>query len=216
MSATICPTVTVDCFEDFQEQIERIASFAVRLHIDIADGSLTANKLIPVDQVWWPGGVRADIHVMSSDPGQYLEHMIALGPQMVIVHAEARGNFNAIATALHKHGIQAGVALQQSTPVSYIESALGLIDHVLIFSGKLGRNGGEADMSLLTKAAELKRLRPQIEIGWDGGVNDSNIQALVEGGIEVLNVGGYISKSPDPKAAYATLEHEIQAHVPQG
>ena len=211
MSATICPTVTVDCFEDFQEQIERIALFATRLHIDAADSTLTPNSLIPIDQVWWPGGVRTDIHLMSRQPEQYLDHLIALGPQLVVVHAEADGDFSRIAKRLHRHGIEAGVALQQQTPIAFIQPALDIIDHVLVFSGKLGSYGGKADLALLEKARELKRLKPQLEIGWDGGINDKNARALAEGGVEVLNVGGYIQHSPDPRAAYATLVHEISA-----
>lgn len=211
MSATICPTVTVDCFEDFQEQIERIASFATRLHVDAADGTLTPNSLIPIDQVWWPGGVRADIHLMCREPEKYLEHLIALDPQLVVVHAEAEGDFKRMSTKLRRHGIEAGVALQQQTPVSMIVPALDLIDHVLVFSGNLGFYGGKADLALLDKVRELKRLKPQLEIGWDGGINDKNAPALVEGGVEVLNVGGFIQRSPDPRAAYATLVHEISA-----
>lgn len=209
MSATICPTVTVDCFEDFQEQIERIASFAKRLHIDAADGSLTPNALIPIDQIWWPGGVRTDIHLMCREPERYLEHLIALGPQLVVVHAEAEGDFVRMASRLHRHGIEAGVALQQQTPVALIEPALDKIDHVLVFSGKLGSYGGTVDLGLLDKVRALKRLKPQLEIGWDGGVNDTTARQLMEGGVEVLNVGGYIQRSPDPRAAYATLVHEI-------
>lgn len=209
MSATICPTVTVDCFEDFQEQIERIAHFATRIHIDAADGSMTPNELMPVDQVWWPGNVRTDIHLMANEPALYVENLLALGPQLVIVHAEAKGDYSAIANRLRRHGIEAGVALQQDTPVELIVPALGLIDHVLVFSGKLGSYGGKADLNLLDKVRQLKKLKPQLEIGWDGGINDDNASQLAEGGVDVLNVGGFIQRSPNPRAAYATLVHEV-------
>lgn len=206
---TVCPTITASDFETYQEQMHRLVCFAVRIHIDIADATLTPNSLLPIDQVWWPGGVRADIHIMNRFPLEHIEAMVALGPQMVILHAEAEGNFNTFARVMHRHGIEVGVALLQETSVEVIVPALPVIDHVLIFSGTLGSFGGTADLKLLEKVKELKRLKPQVEIGWDGGINDGNVRQLVKGGVEVLNVGGFIQKADDPEAAYATLVEKL-------
>ena len=62
--AVICPTVTAAEPHEYREQIERIAPFAHRIHIDLADGVFTPNKLIDLMQVWWPVGMVADIHRM--------------------------------------------------------------------------------------------------------------------------------------------------------
>jgi ribulose-phosphate 3-epimerase len=95
------------------------------------------------------------------------------------------------------------------TPVSYIEAGLQWVDHVLIYSGSLGTFGGQADLGLLTKVRQLRNLKPQLEIGWDGGVNDRNAAELVKAGVDVLNTGGFVHKAQDPYAAYATLEQVI-------
>jgi pentose-5-phosphate-3-epimerase len=60
-------------------------------------------------------------------------------------------------------------------------------------------------MDLLNKAEELKRHRPQLEIGWDGGVNERNISRLAFSGVDVFNVGGYIQNAEDPERAYKAL-----------
>ena len=31
-----------------------------------------------------------------------------------------------------------------------------------------------------------------LEFGWDGGITDQNVAVLVNGGVDVLNVGGFI------------------------
>jgi ribulose-phosphate 3-epimerase len=111
---------------------------------------------------------------------------------------------------MHRHGIETGIALLQETPVEAIVPALPLIDHVLIFSGTLGKVGGTADLGLLDKVAALRQLKPQLEIGWDGGINDTNARQLVEGGVSILNVGGFIQKAADPEAAYATLVDKVR------
>jgi ribulose-phosphate 3-epimerase len=76
---------------------------------------------------------------------------------------------------------------------------------VLLFGGDLGHQGGAADMSVLQKVDDIRAINPTIEIGWDGGINAENAPLLVEGGIEVLNVGGFIQHADDPKAAYESI-----------
>lgn len=205
MDATICPTVTTDDPEVYKLQIEKTVSYAHRVHIDLSDGVFTKNKLMEIEDVWWPGGMQADLHVMYQKPFDHLEALVALRPQLIIVHAEAEGNFIHFAEACHKHGIEVGVALLPETPVEAIRPALPLIDHVLIFSGNLGHFGGHADMSLLGKAQQLRQLKPSVEIGWDGGVSDQNAGALALGGIQVINAGGFLHGTKNPAVAYAKL-----------
>lgn len=203
----ICPTVTAADPHSYREQIERVVPFAKRIHIDLADGQFAPVKLIDIDRVWWPGGMRADLHVMYQRPFEHLETLIALGPQLIIVHAEADGDFEGFSKTARGHGIEVGVALLPGTSADLIKPSLGLIDHVLIFSGNLGYQGGsQAHFDLLNKARALKASKPNLEIGWDGGVNDANAAQLAQSGIEVLNVGGFIQKSSDPAGAYAKLE----------
>jgi ribulose-phosphate 3-epimerase len=209
MSATICPTVLAGTPEEFRNQVNRISQFATRIHIDLADGLFAPTKTIAIDQVWWPGGVRADLHVMYQKPFEHYRTFLSLTPQMVIVHAESEGNFVPFAELMHRHGIEVGVALKPETPVSLIRPALEWIDYILIFSGNLGHFGGQADTSLLTKVQELRQLKPQLEIGWDGGINNTNAQVLARGGVDVLNVGGFIQHAADPRMAYNMLMRSV-------
>jgi ribulose-phosphate 3-epimerase len=203
----ICPTIDASDADSYRRQVEHVVSFTRRIHIDLGDGTFTPNTLLPIDQVWWPGGVRADLHVMYQKPFSHLESLIALGPQLIIVHAEAEGDFLGFVNLVHQHGIEAGVALLQQTPVDTILPALELIDHVLIFSGNLGHQGGStADLKLLEKVRAIKSARPNIEVGWDGGVNQDNIKEIVVAGVEVVNVGGYLQQAKDASHTYEALE----------
>lgn len=209
MAASISPAILAGTPEEYRRQIERVSSFATRVHIDLADGKFAPTRTIAIDQVWWPGGVRADLHVMYQRPFEHYKTYLSLAPQMVIVHAEADGRFVPFAELMHRHGIEVGVALKPESPVELIRPALEWIDHVLIFSGNLGHFGGQADLALVDKARLLRRLKPQLEIGWDGGINNGNAQSLVRGGIDVLNVGGYIQHAADPRMAYGMLARAI-------
>lgn len=204
--AIICPTVTATEPHEYREQLERVASLSDRLHIDLADGVFAPVKLIDLKHIWWPEGKHVDIHLMYESVAPFTEELLKLRPDLLIVHAESAGKFYDIAKPFREKGIKVGVALLAETPVERIVDALENIDHVLLFSGDLGHFGGHANMSLLSKVRELRKLKPGIEIGWDGGINEDNINKLVVGGIDVLNVGGAIQRASDPAQAYATLK----------
>ncbi len=207
MAVTICPTILTDDPDVYRAQIEETARYATRVHIDLGDGIFT-RQLTAIEDVWWPAGMRADLHVMFKEPFQHIAALIALAPQLVIVHAEADGDFLAFAHDMHQHGIEVGVALLQETPAEAVIPGLSAIDHILIFSGSLGQNGGRADGSLLEKVQKLKQRKPQLEFGWDGGATDENARMLADGGIDVINCGSYLH-GDDPVAAWHTIQRAV-------
>lgn len=204
--AIVCPTVTATDPHGYRQQMERVSAFAHRLHVDFMDGDFTPNQSPPIESAWWPDDKTIDLHIMYHHPHEQLGKIISLKPDLVIIHAEAEGHFKAMAEQLHQANIKVGVALLAPTPVKTIASSLNQIDHVLIFSGTLGHFGGQVDLSLLLKVRQLRALKKNLEIGWDGGINDDNIMTLIEAGVNVLNVGGFIHRATQPEQAYATLE----------
>ena len=203
--AVICPTVTAFDPHEYREQIERVAPFATRVHIDLMDGDFTPTTSPELAQVWWPHSMQADIHLMYQHPEPQLEQLIKLNPRMVIIHSEADVDHARFAAELHKVNILAGLALLQDTGAESVFELLPNFDEVLVFSGSLGRHGGTADLGLLTKVQKIKTQFPKIEIAWDGGIDDKNAKQLIGGGVDVLNVGGFIQKSENPKSAYDKL-----------
>lgn len=210
MKAVICPTVTTTNSKDYRESIERIAEFAERIHIDFADGVFAPTKLEPIEDAWWPIGLVVDFHIMYQKPLEHLETVIVHQPNLAVVHAEADGAWEFL-RELEGLGIHRGVALLKDTPASVVKDHLDNIDHVLVFSGDLGYYGGKADMGLLKKVEELMIMKPTLEIGWDGGINEQAAKQLVDGGVNVLNVGGAIQKAADPEAAYKALTRAAES-----
>ena len=202
----ICPTVTAENKHQYREQIERVADFATRVHLDFMDGVFAPSKSPDLNHAWWPHTMQIDLHLMYKDPVKYFDEIVKLNPRLVVIHAEAKGNFVDFAKKLHKEAILAGVALLQDTDPRVLEPALEYIDHILIFSGDLGYFGGSADLELLKKVKHCKHLKPHVEVGWDGGINDKNIRELVDGGVDVLNVGGYIQRADKPKDNFLHLK----------
>jgi len=207
--AVICPTVTAYDTHEYRVQIERLVPFAKRVHIDLMDGDFAPTKSPDLDKIWWPSELTADIHLMYRRPADYLDQLIKLKPDLVVIQYEAEGDHADIAAKLHIAGIKAGLGLLQTTTVQAASVALGNFDHVMIFTGNLGHHGSVADLGLLEKVRQARELYPDIEVAWDGGINDQNARQLIEGGVDVLNVGGFIQKSDDPEGAYAKLKSVI-------
>lgn len=206
--SVICPTITplTDDPHEFREQIERIAPFASRVQIDLMDGEFAPTRSISLAQVWWPETFEmVDIHLMFKRPLEHIETIVSLHPDLIIIHAEAEGDLKAFIDHMHTCGIKVGIALLQGTSVSSAAELLAKADHALIFSGHLGYFGGEVDVAQLDKVAEIKSYNPDIEIGWDGGANESNVRQLADGGIDVINVGGAIQRADDSAAVYSRL-----------
>lgn len=207
---TICPTVTAFEPHEYRLQMERAASLAERVHIDLMDGELAPSISPDLLQIWWGHNVHADIHLMYQRPMDHLQQLLRLRPNMVIVHNEADVHHMHFAAELHKEDIKVGLAVLADTPIEWAEQIMHSFDQVLVFSGQLGYHGGEVDFGLLDKVAYIKRHHPEVEVAWDGGVNDTNIRRLAEAGVDVANVGGYIQKSQQPEAAYAKLVQEVE------
>jgi ribulose-phosphate 3-epimerase len=204
--AVICPTITATGPHEYRRQMEQVEPFAQRVHIDLMDGQFAPTKSPGLDQVWWSPKLQADIHLMYQRPLEQLSALIKLRPHLVVIHAEAEGDHTHFADSLHKVGIRAGLALLQDTSVDSTREIIQKFDHVLVFSGKLGYHGGAANLALLDKVKQVRELHPQAEISWDGGINNQNARQLIEAGVDVLDIGSYITNAKEPTLAYQVMQ----------
>jgi ribulose-phosphate 3-epimerase len=208
----IVPTIMAETIDQLRESTARVQGFARRVHIDISDGEFAPTFLINEAQLFWPQGWEVDIHAMVARPSEHLQQLIQLKPSLIIFHAEIQEDIVALIGAVKQAGIKAGVALLKTTVPATVEAAIKAADHVMIFSGDLGKFGGTASMMQLEKVRLVKRISPEVEIGWDGGVNVENAYTLTQGGVDVLNVGGAIANSQVPADTYNELVKEINKH----
>lgn len=207
--SVLAPAILADNPTAYKQQVDRVTGFAERVHIDLTDGEFAPTFTIGVSDLWAPEGWTVDIHVMAHNLDEYVPKLVALRPNMIIVHAEARGDAAAALTQIKQAGIRAGIALLRPTVPATVAPLIQQADHALIFSGELGRFGGTASLMQLEKIRLIKNINPNIEIGWDGGVMIDNAYSLVQGGVDVLNVGGAIQKAGDPQAVFSKLQQEI-------
>lgn len=211
--AIICPAImpTSDNQAAFDEMMNRLGTVSPRLQIDLMDGHFAPNRNTDPDKIWWPEGIKADIHLMYLYPQEVLPILIAKRPHMIIIHAETHGNLPEVMREIQEAGIQAGVALLRATSVDDARELIEIADHVLLFGGELG-NSGQAELAALDKVTQVREIHADlvdidsgIEIGWDGGANEGNALLLAGSGIDVINVGGALRNAEDPEHVYQKL-----------
>jgi ribulose-phosphate 3-epimerase len=210
--ATIVPTIMVETVDQFREASERVAPFARRIHIDISDGEFAPTFLLEESQLYWPPEWEVDVHAMVARPSEHLAKLIEMKPSLIIIHAEVTENVGVLLGRIKEAGIKAGLALLKTTVPATIADAIKAADHIMIFSGDLGKFGGTASMMQLEKVRLIKNINPSAEIGWDGGVNMENAYTLTQGGVDVLNTGGVIATAENPAETYQALVKEINKH----
>jgi ribulose-phosphate 3-epimerase len=149
--------------------------------------------------------------LMITDPGRYAPQFVKAGAQMVSVHVETDPNLHRTLTAIRAAGAQAGVVLNPATPVSAVEEALQFVDYVLVMSVNPGFGGQKFIPQSLDKVKRLRQLinerQLNVRIEIDGGIDRTNIEAVVAAGAEIIVAGSAIFGTPDAEAAVKELRN---------
>lgn len=208
-TVSIVPTILTDNKQDYRLQAERINIFTRRVQIDVTDGVFAPVQTLDITNIWWPKNWEADLHLMAMNPSEHLDTILKLSPSLCIFHAEANEDLLPSFQVLKEAGIKTGVALLPSTYPGNVKPYIDAADHVLIFAGQLGVQGSQADLMQMEKIPLIRNMKPEVEIGWDGGANMSNVRAIAHADIDVINVGAAISQAENPAQAFQELVAEI-------
>ncbi len=206
--AIIVPTITTDNKAVYDENLAKFSQFSKRIQVDISDGTFAPTATVQLQDISFPEGVEIDLHLMSARPSEHLASIIALKPSLCILHAEVDDNLVEVFNQLRGAGIKVGVALIKTTFPGKVVDLITAADHVMIFDGELGRQGGTVDMMQIEKVPLIRNVKANLEVGWDGGANLSNVRAIAHAGVDVINVGSAITQAADPGAMYQSLVTE--------
>ena len=208
-TVSIVPTILTDNKQDYRAQAERINVFTRRVQIDVTDGIFTPTQTLDITNVWWPKNWEADLHLMVAKPSECLDTILKLNPSLCILHAEASEDLLPTFADLKEAGIKVGVALLPTTFPGSVKHYIDVADHVLVFAGQLGVQGSPADMMQMEKIPLIRNMKPEVEIGWDGGANMTNVRALAHADLDVINVGSALSQAENPAGVFQQLVAEI-------
>jgi len=209
----IAPSILAADFSRLGEQIDAVErGGADILHFDVMDGHFVPNITVGLPvlrSLARKTRLPIDAHLMITEPGRYAEEFVEAGAKMVSVHVEADPHLHRTLTSIKSAGAKAGVVLNPATPVSAVEEALFFADYVLVMSVNPGFGGQEFIAESVAKVRRLQQIiqdqKLAVRIEIDGGIDRSNIESVVEAGVEIIVAGSAIFGASNPENAVKEL-----------
>lgn len=209
----IAPSILSADFTRLGDEIKAVRDGgATVLHVDVMDGQFVPNITIGlpvVRSIRKATDMTIDTHLMIENPGQYAAKFAEAGANMVSVHVEADPHLNRTLGSIRDAGAKAGVAINPATPLVALEEALPFADFILLMSVNPGFGGQKF---IPTSVNKLRRLRRMIDDGGfatrieiDGGIDEENINTIVESGAEIIVAGSAVFGAGQPESAVRNL-----------
>jgi ribulose-phosphate 3-epimerase len=182
------------------------------IHVDVMDGHFVPNITIGppvVRAIKRVATVPLDVHLMISDPDRYIDTFAEAGAALLTVHVEALPHLHRTLSYIRSLGLQAGVALNPSTPVSSLDEVAAEVDLILVMSVNPGFGAQSFIPRSIVKIRAIRemldRIGSQALIEVDGGIDLQTAAEVVAAGADVLVAGNAIFGAPDPAAAARAL-----------
>src|SRR5215212_4729989 len=215
--ALVAPSLLASNFLQLEEECKMLnESEADWFHLDVMDGRFVPNISfgIPViEHIRKVAKKPCDVHLMILEPERYVEMFRDAGANILSVHLEACIHLHRNIQQIKSLGMQAGVAINPHTPVSFLKDVLADIDLVCMMSVNPGFGGQKFIPNTLNKIRELRKMiddnKLNVKIEIDGGVTVENAKSIIDVGADVLVAGNTVFKSADPKATIRQLKNIV-------
>jgi ribulose-phosphate 3-epimerase len=215
----IVPSVLAADFGCLAAEVAQVEAAGVQMiQFDIMDGHFVPNLSFgpPIVAALRPHTTLAfDVHLMISEPQQYLEAFVRAGADHLTFHIETVARPLDLVEDLHKAGVTAGVALNPETDVLRIIDVVPYCELVLVMTVHPGFGGQEFMPEMVEKVRRVRELvGPATRIEVDGGISLHTAPEVVRAGADTLVVGTAIFSRADRAAAIAEIrEAAAQAAV---
>ena len=201
----IAPSILSADFSRLGDEIRDVESAgADYIHIDVMDGHYVPNITIGpmiVEAVKRSTRLPLDVHLMISNPDQYIGVFRQSGADIITVHAEAVDHLHRSVQSIREAGSRTGVSLNPATPLQVIEYILDELDMVLVMTVNPGFGGQEFIPEVVPKIERLREMIQQrglnTEIEVDGGINLDTIGLVSAAGANIFVAGSAIFHSKD-------------------
>lgn len=174
------------------------------IHIDVMDGHFVQNISMGVpiiDSIRKATNLVLDVHLMISNPEEYIERFAEVGADIINFHLEAVDDPEKVIKQIKATGKKCGVTINPETPVERLYGLIDHIDMVLVMSVHPGFGGQAFIPSSIDKVKKVyeyvKKNNLNVDIEIDGGVNRKNVKEVLEAGVNVVVVGSAIFKAKD-------------------
>lgn len=214
LTPAILPSLLQCDFGNLHHEIQRVeAAQAPALHLDVMDGHFVPNLsygLPIVATIRKLTRLPLDVHLMISNPENFLAEYVAAGADSLTVHFEATSSPETLLRQIRALGVNAGLAINPATSVESLEPYLGDADVLLVMSVQPGFGGQAFQPQALEKLRALRAMSPHALLEIDGGVSEANIAECAAAGADLFVVGSAIFKTPDYSVTIGRMREAIR------
>jgi ribulose-phosphate 3-epimerase len=214
VSVRISPSILSADLERLEEQVKRaIQGGAEWIHVDVMDGHFVPNLTFgsPIIRALRRLTDRPlDVHLMVRYPERYIAEYADAGATVFTFHPEATVHTQRHLAAVRERGMLAGLALNPSTPVGFVEEVLDDLDLVLVMSVNPGYGGQSYLPSATEKIRRVRALldqagsRAALEV--DGGITTETIAEAWLAGADTFVAGTSVFGEADHAQAVRDLQ----------
>ena len=212
----IAPSILSADFAKLGEEIALVEELGAEyLHFDVMDGHFVPNISFGVPVLKSISSIHNminDVHIMISEPGEYIKKFAEAGADIITFHYEACDDDDevlAVIRLIHEYGIKAGLSIKPKTPVEVVVPFLEELDLVLVMSVEPGFGGQAFIPEALDKISFLRQYIDSYDcnclIEVDGGINEQTGRLCKEAGVDILVAGSYLFGKEDIKQRMESL-----------
>lgn len=208
----ISPSILASDYANLQSELDRISTSDL-IHIDVMDGHFVPNISIGAPVVAACKkvcNVPFDVHLMISNPLDYVEDFAKAGADIICFHTECDSDTEQTIDKILSLGKKAALAIKPATPIDEVVKYLDKISMVLVMTVEPGFGGQSFMESTMPKIEAIRKINPDIDIEVDGGINADTVKIAAKAGANVFVAGSAVFKSENPAETIALLKKNAQ------